>query len=373
MSLYNSALGALLGKKFRQQRKERALERLVNELMPRLRASAPPVGSLDWHTIDGRPDVSDLNSVLRNAQLANLNLKFFGYEIARSIAKLLPVRNDGAERKVGLTCRGSLQADMESDWVAYWCGQLGIPVIFHRKLWELAYVLQAIFEAGYMSEGSRGLGFGCGTEPLPSYLAGRGVSITVTDLPAERAQEAGWADTGQHAATLDASFRPEFVDRTRYDALVSLETVDMNAIPQHLRDYDFCWSICALEHLGSLERGLDFIENSLATIRPGGLSVHTMELNIDPDGPTVDNWPTVLFQKGHIESIAERLRSKGHTIAPLDFDLGDRLLDRFIDLPPWPHNLSPILHNWSIDAPHLKVAVDGFVSTCFGIIVRKAA
>jgi len=329
--------------------------------------------SLDWKTTDGVPNLTQINAVIRNSQLANLNLKFFGYELAKALAANVPAHADTEERRVDLPCKGSIQADMESDWLAHWCSQLKVPIIMHRKLWELAYILQAICEHGHMREGARGLGFGCGTEPIPSYLASRGASITVTDLPAERAQEAGWADTGQHAATLESSFRSEFLDRDTFDRRVSLEIVDMNAIPSHLRNYDFCWSVCALEHLGSIEQGLAFIENSLETLRPGGLSVHTTELNIDPDGPTFDNWPTVLFQPKHIEALADRLREKGHEVAPLDFALGDKPMDRFIDLPPWPHDLSTTLHQWSADAPHLKVAVDGFVSTCFGIIVRKAA
>jgi len=328
--------------------------------------------SLSRVAANGVPNLSALNIAVRNIDAASLNLKFFGYELGRKLAAALPPPTNTAPRHVGLDSKPSTQADMESDWAAHWCGQLLTPVLFHRKLWELAFVLQAIYEQGHMRPGARGLGFGCGEEPIPSYLASHGVAVTVTDLEAAEAQAAGWAKTNQHAASLEQAFQPRMLDRATFDRLVDLRFVDMNAIPSDLGGYDFCWSICAFEHLGSIERGLAFVENSLSTIRPGGLSVHTTEFNIDPNAPTIDNWPSVLFKREHFIALADRLRSKGHHVAPLDFDIGDKPMDRFIDLPPWGHDMPAEWSKWHGTGDHLKVAVDGFVSTCFGLIVRKA-
>jgi 2-polyprenyl-3-methyl-5-hydroxy-6-metoxy-1,4-benzoquinol methylase len=310
--------------------------------------------------------------MVRNTHLTNMNLKFYGYDLARKLAETMPLHRNTAPRFVGLQSKASTQVDMESDWLAHWCAQLNIPVIFHRKLWELAYVLQAMHENGHIRAGARGLGFGCGTEPIPSYLAKNGVSVTVTDLAAAEAQAAGWAATNQHAASLDQAFMPDMINRDEFDRLVSLRYVDMNAIPDDLTGYDFCWSVCALEHLGSIRNGIAFIENSLATLRPGGLSVHTTEFNIEPHGATIDNWPTVLFQRAHFGTLAQHLRDNGHYVAPLNYDLGDKPMDRFIDLPPWIHDMPQETQQFLGGTPALKVALDGFPSTCFGILVRKA-
>jgi SAM-dependent methyltransferase len=264
------------------------------------------------------------------------------------------------------------QVDMESDWVAHWCAQLHVPVVFHRKLWELAYLLQALHENGQLVPGARGLGFGCGEEPMPSYFAARGIAVTVTDLAADQAQSAGWAATSQLASSTDQAFRAYLVDRGTFDRLVEFRNVDMNAIPADLTGYDFCWSICALEHLGSIERGLAFIEKAMATLRPGGLAIHTTELDIDPAGPTMDNWPTVLFKREHFVALADRLTAAGHQVAPLDFDIGDKPMDRFIDLPPWSHDLPAEYQKWHGQGAHLKVATDGLIATCFGLVIRKA-
>ena len=321
---------------------------------------------------DGRPNLGDLNLAVRNRDAVNLNLKFFGYELARQLASALPIRTDTVAGHVGLSCKASTQADMESDWVAHWCGQLHTPVVFHRKLWELAYLLQALHENDLLKPGGRGLGFGCGEEPIPSYLAAQGVAVTVTDLAADEAQATGWAATGQHTTSLEKSFRADLVDRDVFDRLVDLRFVDMNAIPDDLTGYDFCWSICAFEHLGSIEKGLSFVENAMATLRPGGIAIHTTEFNIDPRGETIDNWPTVLFKREHFTMLADRLTAVGHVVAPLDFDIGDKPMDRFVDLPPWSHDMPAEWQGWHGAGAHLKVGVDGFIATCFGLVIRKA-
>lgn len=318
-----------------------------------------------------QPNINALTQIVRNIEITNLTLKSFGYDLARQLAEVLPPPATTGARPVGLACKGSIQADIESDWARHWLGELHIPLVYHRKLWELAYVCQAVFEEGHLHAGARGLGFGCGTEPLPSYFMSHDVSVMITDLPGEEAQERGWAHTGQHASSLDQAFHPHLVDRARFDQLSSLAYVDMNAIPDDLTGFDFCWSVCALEHLGSIDQGLAFIENSLATLKPGGLAVHTTEYNINEEGPTIDNWPSVLFQRKHFEALAERLTSRGHVVAPFDFDLGSKPMDRFIDLPPWGHDMPKALSEWMGHMVHMKVATDGFPATCFGLKIRK--
>jgi hypothetical protein len=309
--------------------------------------------------------------VVRNIRLLSLNIKNLGYELSHKMAVALPPPVNTTARHVGLKTSLSKQTDIESDWVSHWCEELQAPLLYHRKLWELAYALQALYENGMIEPGRRGLGFGSGQEPVSSYLAAKGVRSTVTDLPIAEAEGRGWIETGQHTSRLDSAHHPYLVSREVFDRLVDFRPVDMNMIPEDLTGYDCCWSICALEHLGSIEKGLSFIERSLDTIKPGGVAVHTTEFNIE-DGPTIDNWPTVLFQKRHFEALAARLTEKGHKVAELDFDPGNGILDRFIDLPPWAHDAGPPFDTWLHHSRHLKVGVDGFVATCAGIVIVKA-
>lgn len=367
---------------------ERRVVALIDARLAEFQSKAAPVlveptgrlADTDWQAASLRrideqshPNADQLWVILRDLDNAKLTIKFFGYELGRALSAALPVRTDLAPRHVGLRSKPSTQADLEADWAAYWIAELKSAHIFHRKLWEFAYVLQAIFEQGLLRAGARGLGFGCGEEPLPSYLASRGIHVTVTDIDPSDAGARGWIETNQHTSSREKVFQDHLVDRRAFDELVDLRYVDMNNIPSDLCAYDFCWSICALEHIGSIRKGLDFIEASLRTLRPGGVAIHTTEFNFLDDQQTIDDWPTVLFQKKHFRAIAERLEAQGHRVAPLDFDYGDGPLDKFIDIPPYTYNWPPEQQEyWGQDAHHLKVSVDGFACTCFGIVICKS-
>ena len=319
-----------------------------------------------------RPNLNPLRFELRELNALALNVKSFGYELARALAGALPAREHLSPAYVGLGCKPSTQADMESDWVAYWLGELKVPVVFHRKLWEYAYLLQALSDAGLLRPGAKGLGFGCGAEPIASYLASRGVETLVTDVAPEATAANGWTESGQHAASRDTAFHAHLVDGAAFEALVAHRSVDMTAIPEDLADFDFCWSICAFEHLGSIEAGLAFVKNAMRTLKAGGLAVHTTEFNFLDDERTLDNWPTVLFQRAHFERLADELKVLGHAVAPLDFDTGAKPLDRFIDVPPYEHDWGAAVRaHFGGESRHLKLSIDGFPSTCFGLIVTR--
>lgn len=319
---------------------------------------------------DQTPNLNALNDIVKNVRILELNMKAFGYDLARKMATALPAVSGTRAAPIGIGSKACVQADIESEWCAHWAGELKTAVVYHRKLWELTYVLQALYEHGQLTEGRRGLGFGCGAEPIPSYLASLGIHVTATDVSQAQAQGNGWLETGQHL-----SKRPDhhahLVDAATFERMVANREVDMNAIPADLAGFDFCWSICALEHLGSIAKGLAFIEASLSTLRPGGVAVHTLEFNVENDGPTIDNWITVLFQQRHLEALATRLRDQGHRVEELDFDTGSRPMDQFIDLPPWHHDPDDKSAVNLGEPLHLKLAIDGFVSTSFGLIVKK--
>jgi 2-polyprenyl-3-methyl-5-hydroxy-6-metoxy-1,4-benzoquinol methylase len=320
-----------------------------------------------------RPNINALCAIARDIPPAHLNLKFYGYELAERLRAAIPIRTGLQPQYVGLKSKATTQEDMESEWVSYWCSEYKFPVVFHRKLWEFCYVSQALQEKGMITPGRRGLGFGCGLEPLPSYLATRNIDVVATDAPPSEGSER-WARTNQHGAALDQIFKSNLVDRIKFDKHVSHRFVDMNDIPSDLRGFDFCWSICALEHLGTIRKGVEFIENSLDTLKPGGIAVHTTEFNFFDDAHTIDNWGTVLFQKSHFQEIENSLVKKGHRMEPLDFNVGRKPMDRFIDLAPFEDQWGEVAQeSWQGDQRHLKVACDGFVVTCFGLIITKSS
>lgn len=323
----------------------------------------------------GKPNINDLWFALRDIDAIRLNIKNFGYKIAREMRENLEGVDCSSEPRVhGLVSKATTQQDVESPWFSYWCKQIKAAPIYHRKLWEFAFVLQVLHEHGLLRSGMRGLGFGCGEEPLASYFASRGVNVLVTDLEPEKVAGLGWAETGQHASALEQAFYEDIVDRALFDKHVTHAFADMNNIPAFQESFDFCWSVCAMEHLGSIRKGLLFVENSLGPLKPGGIAIHTTEYNYLSDNKTIDNWPTVLFLRKHFEELAAELSRKGHRVLGPDFTLGNGVLDKFIDLPPYAVGEGWLSREqWAEEnqAAHLRLSVDGFPCTCFGIVVQK--
>lgn len=318
-----------------------------------------------------QPNLNAMWLALRDMDNIKLNLKLSGYALARTLAAHLPKRPSSQPTPIAIYSKPSTQADMESEWFAHWMTELKVPIVFHRKLWEFGYVLQSLWQNGALEPGKRGIGFGCGAEPLPSLLASYGVEILVTDLAHEAQVDRGWTGTNQHTHSLEAVYNGHLVDHATFAKHVSLEYVDMRQIPHHLKGFDFCWSICALEHLGNIKAGLDFVENSLSTLKPGGIAVHTTEFSYLAEGETLDNWATVLFQRRHFLALAEQLTARGHNVAPLDFDVGQMPMDLFIDMPPYSGDWTDYEKQIFPPGAHLKLSIDGFASTCFGLTIQK--
>jgi SAM-dependent methyltransferase len=282
------------------------------------------------------------------------------------IAKLLKSRAARATSLV-LTDEPSLthpvsqactQAQMAEPAYAYWCDRISEKPRTHRKQWEYCYILQALARSGMLAPGLRGLGFGVGGEPLTALFAAHGVSVLATDLEPELARQNGWIETAQHARNKQALNDRGICPREAFDRQVDFRFMDMNAIECGVRGFDFCWSACALEHLGSIQNGLNFIENSLDCLKSGGIAVHTTELNCNSDHDTLDDTSTVLFRKRDFMALARRLTAGGHQVV-LNFELGSQPLDHHVDLPPY---------HWE---EHLKLQIEQWVTTSFGVIVRK--
>ncbi len=242
----------------------------------------------------------------------------------------------------------------------YWCDQLKeYAPRLHRKQWEWVYICAVLHERGLLTHGKRGLGFGVGTEPLADLFASLGVTIVATDQAQETAVAGGWTISNQHSSSLDQLRQKGISSAEDFSRRVSFRPVDMNAIDADLRDFDFCWSSCCYEHLGSIEHGLAFIHESMRTLKPGGISVHTTELNLSSDDVTFESPHLSLFRKQDFRRLATELRAMGHSVSPICFYPGAHPIDNHVDLPPYQSD------------PHLRLDLAGFASTSFGIIVQR--
>jgi SAM-dependent methyltransferase len=227
----------------------------------------------------------------------------------------------------------------------------------HRKVWEYIYVLRAAEQHGVLQPGRTALGFGVGTEPLPAALARCGVAVLATDQDVT-SDAGGWVTSGQHMSELRALSRPEIVPDDVLRELVQLRYVDMTAIPDDLGTFDLVWSCCAFEHLGSPEAGLSFVRNTLPLLRPGGVCVHTTELELTPRTTTAEYANIVVYRKEDLDGLADDVRARGFEMETNWYVALETPTDRYISLPP---------HSEA----HLKLALGESVFTSAGLLVRR--
>jgi SAM-dependent methyltransferase len=238
------------------------------------------------------------------------------------------------------------------------CELIGAHHNFHRKLWEWVFIVHHAERLGVLRPGQRGLVFGVGRELLPAAFAELGCHITATDAPMDVAIENGWNQSGQFSGGL-AALPSGRLDRATFEERVNWRECDMNAIDPDLSDFDFCWSSCSLEHLGSLQAGLDFVINSVErTLKVGGVALHTTELNLSSNDATLDHDGTVLYRRRDLEGLIAELRRRGHEADELRVSPNVFVMNNFTDSPPYA-------------AQHLLVHLGGFTTTSVGLVVRR--
>lgn len=323
----------------------------------RKRLSSVREGWLALLTLPGRLDAltAELREHRREARIMYAAL---AYRQPSDLVSPTPIDGEPGV-SVLPNCAPCRAEDFRTPWFSYWTRRFHTELRQHRKLWEYVFIVQALWERGVLRDGSRGLGFGVGTEPLAALFAAEGCEIVGTDMAPDAAEASGWMETSQHALGKEALRHSYLCPDAVFDANVSFRICDMNAIPEDLTGFDFCWSSCALEHLGSIEHALVFIERSIECLKPGGWAVHTTEFNLSSNDETVDHMGTVLPRRRDFEALAERLAAKGHAIAPLDFNAGSEPADLYVDVAPY------------LKDPCLKIALMGFVTTSYAVIVRR--
>jgi hypothetical protein len=234
------------------------------------------------------------------------------------------------------------------------------PLYRHRKMWEWCAISQALDVRGMLARRRRGCGFAVGHEPLPSLFASLGAHILATDLRPEAGSH--WANSGEHCDSLENLHWPNLIRWSEFSDRVSFRPVDMRIMDGLSNStFDFVWSSCALEHLGSLEAGIAFIERSTDLLKPGGVGIHTTEFNISSERETLESGETVIYRKSDITSLAHRIAERSAALHALNFEPGNDQADLAYDEPPY----------YVSGRQHVKLRIGRFVSASIILIVQK--
>lgn len=340
-----------------------------------------------------RPNMSALAEALRDYQSIRKNIKVLSWKLSQLESQaLLDKNSDWCMRRSACevverfadqfqpSSRPCTGTDIYSGWhfgLSWLLG--GNPLT--RKAWEWTFTIQSLWNLGILNQerAASGIGFGCGTEPLISLLANFNVELLATDLSSESELAKTWRETGQNTGNLGHLFHSRLVSGEDFTRRVRYQDMDMTAIPFGETEgrFDFAWSSCALEHLGSKRKGLDFIINSCRCLKPGGIAIHTTEY--DHTGTSqIDNWPTVLYTRADILDLQSELDASGVELLKPEFKQSGYFIDGYVDIPPYPcgehFDASFFQADGSpdpSDIPQINLSIDGYKATSYGMILRR--
>jgi len=230
-----------------------------------------------------------------------------------------------------------------------------------RKAWEWCAIAEALRERDMLHDGRAGLGFAVGRELLPSIFASFGANILGTDLGTD---EAGWTSTNEHARSAEHLHHPNLVDRPTFERHVRFQFADMNDLDGFADEgFDFIWSSCSFEHLGSLEAGFRFVTEAMRLVKAGGVAVHTTEFNVSSNTETLDSGGSVIYRKQDIEHLDYLFRGKNSALEQVDYFAGTHRHDIDYDFPPY----------FTHGRKHVKLLLSSFISTSILLIIRKGS
>lgn len=173
--------------------------------------------------------------------------------------------------------------------------ELKEPARLHRKQWEFAMIFLTLKKLGLLDESKTGLSVGGGNERVLYSIATHIKKLFVTDLYDDHTS---WdcARTPDPDEFIKAS-KPFPVDDNKIQAL----KMDMRFLEFDDNTFDFCYSSCAIEHIGEQK---DFIQHFIEVnrvLKDDGIYVLTTELQFGEQ--TIPDPNNYIFSKKNLNEI----------------------------------------------------------------------
>jgi SAM-dependent methyltransferase len=256
-----------------------------------------------------------------------------------------------------LTGRRVMAEDFGLPWFKERTEELNQELRINRKLWEWVSIVQAHRDLVLPYDSA--IGFGVGQEPIPAWLAARGVRVLATDRPDPGTWNSKIPGAG-HASGKDQILCEGICQRQVFNTNVTYRPVDMVAIPEDLHGkFDFSWSSSCFEHLGSIQAGLNFFCEQMKCLRPGGIAAHTTEYNFLSNYQTLEAHDLVAFRQRDFTDLKKQLKDQGDILFPLDLLGGKEEADLFVDEAPYQ------------EEPHLAIKLAGHSFTSVLLVASR--
>ena len=235
---------------------------------------------------------------------------------------------------------------------------------FHRKQWEFAMILLALRRAGALRPDAVGLSMGAGKERL-LYAVARSVRrVVATDLYDTQTEwDKARTDDPDRYIKEDKPFP---VDDAKLQGL----RMDMRSLDFEDEAFDFCYSSCAIEHIGGREDFLKHLSEAHRVLKPGGVYALTTELHYGPE--TIEHAHNYYFSPGYLRDL----------IGECDFaaepEIDTRIAHHRINYP-LPPNLDRLCfdgpdrlaHRVLGEAAHLQLLLGRHPFTSLSVVLRK--
>jgi SAM-dependent methyltransferase len=173
--------------------------------------------------------------------------------------------------------------------------ELREPARFHRKQWEFAMIFLTLKKFGLLNYQKVGLSLGGGNERVLYSIANHVKKLFVTDLYDE-------GTTWDCARTTDPDefiklSKPFPVADDKFKAL----RMDMRYIDFQEDSFDFCYSSCAIEHIGEYQDFLQHLNEVNRVLKPGGIYIFTTEMQFGEK--TISDQNNFIFTKEYLSEL----------------------------------------------------------------------
>jgi SAM-dependent methyltransferase len=237
---------------------------------------------------------------------------------------------------------------------------------FHRKQWEFAMILLALRRRGVLRPDAVGLSMGAGKERLLYAVAHNVRRVVATDLydPATDWDKARTDDPDRYIK----EDKPFPVDDAKLEGL----RMDMRSLDFEEGTFDFCYSSCAIEHIGGREDFLKHLSEAHRVLKPGGVYALTTELHYGPE--TIEHAHNYYFSPGYLRDLI------GDSAFAADPEIDARIAHHRINYP-LPPNLDALCFEGHDglggrllgEAPHLQLLLGRHPFTSVSVALKKDA
>lgn len=234
----------------------------------------------------------------------------------------------------------------------------------HRKQWEFAMIFLTLQKLSLLESDKKGLSLGGGNERVLYSIANHIKKLIVTDLYDDNTS---W----DCARTSDPnefikSAKPFPIDDEKIEAF----RMDMRYLDFDDNTFDFCYSSCAIEHIGEDKDFIQHFNEVNRVLKKGGIYVLTTELQFGDK--TIRDQNNFIFSKDHIANLI--------SYSDLDFvsDVNASLSENQVNYP-FPSNIiNTAFHGHNFinqkllkDFPHLMLLRGDVPYTSVLLVLKK--